>query len=60
MGYFSTLSVLYVVFAFLFQFVSITFIALDKRCNNRIIWGITTLFTGPLGVLAYAIKGRKN
>ncbi|MDD3148426.1 MAG: hypothetical protein PHD82_14120 [Candidatus Riflebacteria bacterium] len=59
MGFFSTLSSLYVLAALVFQAVALGFIALDNACSSkRPGWLALTLLTGPIGLLAYLFKGR--
>ena len=59
MGFFSTLASLYVIGAFAFQTAALTFVSLDGQCSSkRAGWLLLTLFTGPVGLLAYLIKGR--
>lgn len=60
MGFFSTLSSMYVLAALAFQAVALGFVALDSRCGSkRPGWLILTLITGPIGLLAYFLKGRE-
>lgn len=60
MGAFPTLAAIYVIFAFVFQFISIGIISFDKKCSShRLAWAIFTFFTGPIGIVTYLFKGRK-
>ncbi len=59
MGIFAGLSTAYVMAAFAFQAIALGFIGLDPRCQvRRVLWLLLTLFTGPIGLLLYFIKGR--
>lgn len=60
MGLFAPLSIAYIIFAFVFQIGSVTFIALDKKCSYRLAWSIAILLTGPIGLVVYFIKGRQK
>ena len=45
--------------AFAFQAIALGFIGLDARCQaRRMLWLLLTLFTGPVGLLVYFLKGR--
>ena len=59
MGFFSTLATIYVLGAFAFQTLALGFIGFDSQCSSkRARWLLLTLFTGPVGLLAYFLKGR--
>ncbi|HNX76333.1 MAG TPA: PLDc N-terminal domain-containing protein [Candidatus Rifleibacterium sp.] len=61
MGIFSTLSSMYVLFAFAFQSLALGFVGYDSRGrSNRALWLLATLLTGPIGLLIYFFKGRAS
>ena len=61
MGFFPTLAGAYIIFAFVFQAIAVGFVSLDKRCaSKRLAWAALTLFTGPIGIAIYLLKGRNS
>ncbi len=58
---FSTVIVVFGIFAFLIQFATLAFIVMDKDAKDefRWIWFIIILIVGPIGLIPYWFWGRE-
>ena len=55
-----TLHTIYIVACILFMVSALCFIGVDPRCtSSRIGWLVATMFTGPIGLIAYLYIGRR-